>query len=73
MKFISSFAAALLISAMPGGHAHAADPGCIPISYLPFVITSAGTYCTTAYLYTSQSTGPAIEIQADNVVLDFSY
>jgi hypothetical protein len=54
---------------MWGSNAYAAD-ACTPISSLPFVITSSGSYCVTSYLATSQTWGSAIEIQADDVILD---
>jgi hypothetical protein len=53
------------------GIAHAQT--CTPILAVPVVIAAPGTYCVTGHLTTSQSTGAAIEIQADNVVLDFTY
>jgi len=52
------------------GIAHAQT--CTPIPFIPVVITAPGTYCVAGYLTTSQSTGAAIEIQADNVTLDFA-
>jgi len=73
MKLIRSLAAILAVSVMLGDVAYAADTGCTPISSVPFVITSPGAYCVTGYLATSQTTGSAIEIQADNVVLDFTW
>ena len=72
MNVIRWLAASLAISSGLGGGALAADTGCTPISSLPFVVESPGTYCVTAYLRTDQSTGAAIEIRADDVVIDMN-
>jgi len=69
MTLIRSLALIFAASVLMGGIARADT--CTPISVVPTVITSPGTYCVTGYLTTSQATGVAIEIQADNVVLDF--
>ena len=45
---------------------------CTPITAIPAVITAPGTYCLTGYLYTTQTSGAAIEIQADDVTLDMT-
>lgn len=51
--------------------AFAAD--CTPITSVPYVVTSPGAYCVMGLLQTSQTTGAAIEIQADDVFLDFTH
>src|SRR5438128_2720963 len=51
MDVIRWLAASLAISSGLGGGALAADAGCTPISSLPFVVESPGTYCVTAYLW----------------------
>jgi hypothetical protein len=50
----------------------AADPACTPITAVPAVITAPGSYCVIGHLVTSQASGAAIEIQADDVVLDMT-
>jgi hypothetical protein len=45
---------------------------CTAITYLPYVISSEGVYCFTGNLSTDMTSGYAIEIQADNVVVDFN-
>jgi len=45
---------------------------CTAINSVPYVVTSPGAYCVTTYITTNLSTGVAIEIRADNVILDFA-
>jgi hypothetical protein len=45
--------------------------GCQPISAVPYTISQSGQFCVTADLASSQTSGGAIEVAADNVVLDF--
>jgi hypothetical protein len=45
---------------------------CRPITVLPAVITVQGVYCFTGDLTTAITTGHAIEIQTNNVVLDLN-
>ena len=45
---------------------------CTPITSLPAVISTQGLYCLTGNLATSQTSGNAIEITANNVTLDFN-
>jgi hypothetical protein len=62
----------LALAALAAAAVPASAQGCSPISSVPFVITAPGTYCLTADLTTAQTNGAAIEIAADNVVLDFA-
>jgi hypothetical protein len=43
---------------------------CTAISRIPYTINSSGQYCLSANLTTSGTTGSAIEVAADNVVID---
>ena len=45
---------------------------CTAITLLPYTITSAGVYCFTGNLETSVTTGSALTIKADNVVIDLN-
>ena len=45
---------------------------CTPITSLPAVISTQGLYCLTGNLATSQTSGNAIEITANNVTLDLN-
>lgn len=45
---------------------------CTPITYVPYIITVEGVYCFTGNIETSMTTGYAIDIQADNVVIDLN-
>lgn len=45
---------------------------CTPVTSLPAVISTQGLYCLTGNLTTSQATGNAIEIDANNVTLDLN-
>jgi len=54
------------------GSASAETLNCTPITSLPFTITAKGVYCLTGDLNTSINTGNALEIAANNVVLDLN-
>ena len=71
MSIIRAFAAVTALSVVWSSHAHA--DSCTPISSIPFVITSPGSYCVTSYLRTDQVWGSAIDIQSDDVVVDLTY
>jgi hypothetical protein len=58
--------------AMGAASARAETTQCTPITSLPGVITAPGVYCLTGDLATRMTSGNAIEIQADNVVLDLN-
>lgn len=47
-------------------------PGCTEITYVPITISSSGVYCLTGNLETSEISGDAIYISADNVVIDLN-
>lgn len=51
---------------------HAETTNCTPITYLPYNISTPGNYCLTSNLETSNTSGQAIAVYADNVVLDFN-
>lgn len=52
--------------------ATAVAPACTEITYLPYIISSAGVYCFTGNLGTSTTSGNAIEIQSNDVVIDMN-
>ena len=52
--------------------ARAETVNCTAITSLPAVITVQGIYCFTGNLSTAITTGNAIEIQTNNVVLDLN-
>ena len=60
---------ALLLSVAP---ARAETVNCTAITTLPAAITEQGSYCFTGHLSTSITSGIAIEIRANNVVLDLN-
>src|SRR2546430_14558639 len=60
---------ALMLAAPP---AQAETTNCIPITEVPTVITVQGIYCFTQHWNTSITTGNAIEIQTNNVILDLN-
>jgi hypothetical protein len=52
--------------------ARAETVNCTAITSLPFVITVPGVYCFTGHLETAMTSGTAIDIQTNNVVLDLN-
>ena len=48
------------------------DPSCTPITSLPSMITAPGVYCLTSDLATNVTSGNAIEITTDNVVINLN-
>ena len=52
--------------------ARAETVSCTPITSLPAVITVQGIYCFTGHLSTGMTSGNAIDIQTNNVVLDLN-
>ncbi len=65
-------AAFLLLSLALPRQAPAETLDCTPINELPAVITLQGIYCLTRNLITSQTEDYAIEIQTNNVTIDFN-
>src|SRR5437870_353667 len=59
----------LILSIVP---AYAETVNCTPITTIPTVITVQGIYCFTGHLSTAITTGNAIDIQTNNVVLDLN-
>src|SRR5262249_57244754 len=57
---------------MGASSARAETTQCLPVTSVPSVITSPGVYCLIGDLATRMTSGNAIEIQADNVVLDLN-
>ena len=51
---------------------HAETVDCTPVTSLPAVIDTQGIYCLTGNLATSQNSGNAITINANNVTLDLN-
>jgi hypothetical protein len=62
----------LLTLVLGAGLARAETVNCTAITALPTVITVQGVYCLTGNLSTAMAFGRAIEIQANNVVLDLN-
>jgi hypothetical protein len=60
---------ALVVGAVP---ARAETVNCTPITALPATITVQGVYCFTGNLSTGITSGAAIDIQTNNVVLDLN-
>lgn len=60
---------ALMLDSAP---ARAETVNCTPVTALPAVITVPGIHCFTANLATNITSGNAIEIQTNNVVLDLN-
>src|SRR2546430_837169 len=60
---------ALTLGAVP---AQAETTACTPVTAVPTVITAQGIYCFTQHLNTDITTGNAIEIQTNNVILDLN-
>ena len=68
IRFLAS--AALLGLAAHAGAARAETTRCTPVTSLPAVISTQGVYCLTGDLSTAMSSGHAITINANNVILD---
>ena len=62
----------LITALTPLAQVHAETIDCIPITTLPAVITVQGVYCFTGHLGTAMTSGTAIDIQTNNVVLDLN-
>jgi len=62
----------LFFAVFVAASAQAETTTCTAITSLPKVITAPGVYCLTGDLTTSMTSGKAIEIQANNVVLDLN-
>jgi hypothetical protein len=70
MKLRSALLLPFALLALTIAADHASAQSCTPISVLPYTITQPGTYCLTGNQITVMSSGTAITIAADNVVLD---
>ncbi|MGD9265577.1 MAG: right-handed parallel beta-helix repeat-containing protein [Lysobacterales bacterium] len=76
----TAFKGAGIIESSAGGfkfpdgsvQATAVTPACAGITYVPFTISSPGVYCFTGNLEISATSGNAIDIQSDNVVIDMN-
>src|SRR5262245_18005116 len=60
---------ALLMPSVPG---RAETVNCTPLTSLPAVISVSGIHCLTGDLSTSMTSGIAVEITANNVILDLN-
>ena len=65
------FVPAFLVAAATAALSPQAVAQCQPIAAVPYAVSAPGTYCVTADLVTAQTSGGAIEVNADNVVIDF--
>ncbi len=61
-----------LVLCVGAPRATAETVNCTPIAAVPTVISTPGSYCFTKALTTSVTTGFAIDIQANNVVIDMN-
>ena len=66
---VAPLASVLMFGAVP---ARAETTACTPITTLPAVITVQGIYCFTQHLDTGMTSGNAIEIRTNNVILDLN-
>ena len=65
-------AAGMLCGASLACSVRAETVDCTPVTSLPAVISAQGIYCLTGNLATSQTSGYAIQINANNVTLDLN-
>jgi hypothetical protein len=72
MKTLSALLVLSISTLVTSQVVHAETVMCLPITTLPVTITVPGSYCLTGNLETAITTGNAITIAADNVVLDFN-
>ena len=77
MKIVSSLrraagSAALVAMMAFAGAASAETVNCTAITSVPYTITTPGLYCLTSDLSTAMSSGNAITIQANSVVLELN-
>ena len=70
-KFVTMLAIALAL-VLRAASAWAETVNCTPITALPAIITVQGVYCFTGNLATAITSGNAIDIQTNNVVLDLN-
>ena len=68
---IARFSTLLILMAL-GSPAQAETVDCTPVTSLPVTISAQGIYCLTGNLATSQTSGNAITINANNVTLDLN-
>jgi hypothetical protein len=69
---VSMIAAMLALATATAPAAHAETLNCTPITSVPVEITTQGIYCFTQHVGTSISTGIAILISVNNVILDLN-
>lgn len=60
----------LTTAVLPLAYVHAETVNCTAITTLPYIISTQGVYCLTGHLSTGITTGNAITINTNNVVLD---
>lgn len=62
----------LIGAAFPLASVNAETVNCTAITTVPYTITVPGVYCLTGDLFTSMVSGYAIDIQANNVIIDLN-
>ena len=74
VRVLACVAALLLAAVALTAHAAQSRDSCRAyIDSLPATIASEGTYCMRGHLYTSQTSGNAISVQAENVTIDCNH
>ena len=71
-KFIALLVSVLLALTLGPTLARAETVNCTAITTLPLIISTQGIYCFTGHLSTSLTTGAAIDIQTNNVIIDLN-
>ena len=71
-KVFAMFLAVALAVALGPTPVRAETVNCTAITTLPAVITTQGIYCFTGHLSTSITSGAAIDIQTNNVIVDLN-
>jgi parallel beta-helix repeat protein len=72
MNKLAAIVSTTISMLVTGGTLHAETVMCLPIAAVPVTISAPGSYCLTGNLATAITSGNAITITADNVVLDFN-
>ena len=71
-KTVAVFLSVLLAVALGPAASRAETVNCAPITTLPTIIAAQGIYCFTGHLSTAITSGNAIDIQTNNVILDLN-
>lgn len=72
LKLLSNLLYSVIVLLVAQSSVYAETLSCNPISALPATISQPGTYCLTQNMYYSPTSGAAITITSNNVVLDFN-